>query len=278
MESALINGVKLCYQVTGHGFPLVWCHEFAGDYRSWDPQVKFFSRRYRVITYNARGYPPSDVPEEASAYSKEQSVGDLFGLLRHLEVQRAYVGGLSMGGNVALSFGLAHKGMAAALIVAAAGAAADLQGFNDVGAQLAYRLETEGMEAVARAYAEGPTRLQLLRKDPKGWEEFRCALATHSAAGSAHTFLSVILGRPTIYDQRERLEAMEVPTLVMVGDEDEHCLESCAFLKQHIPSSGLAVFPQSGHAINLEEPDLFNRAVLDFLTSVEAGHWARQRA
>ena len=97
MPEARINGVNLYYQVTGEGFPLVLCREFGGDYKSWDPQVKFFSRRYQVITYNARGWPPSQVPSDPSAYSQEQSVGDLYSLLNHLGIQRAFIGGLSIG-------------------------------------------------------------------------------------------------------------------------------------------------------------------------------------
>jgi pimeloyl-ACP methyl ester carboxylesterase len=83
------NGVRLYYEVTGEGLPLVWSHEFAGDFRSWDPQVKFFARRYRVITYNARGYPPSDVPPRPEDYSQEHAVEDLRRLLEHLGIQQA---------------------------------------------------------------------------------------------------------------------------------------------------------------------------------------------
>ena len=98
-------------------------------------------------------------------------------------------------------------------------------------------------------------------------------LAGHSAQGSALTFRGVQIRRPTIYQMEEQLHQLRIPTLVMIGDEVEPCLESAIFMKRHIPTAGLAVFPQSGHTINLEEPDLFNRTVLDFLTAVEAGRW-----
>ena len=194
MSEAFINGVNLYYEVTGRGFPLVWCNEYAGAHESWNPQVKYFSRRYQVITYNARGYPPSDVPDDLSAYSQEESVEDLHDLLRHLEIQQAYVGGLSMGGNIALNFGIAHPEMARALIVAATGSGTvDRDRFEQEGTEMANRLETEGMKAVAGEYAKGPTRAQFLRKDPKGWEEFNSGLAAHSAKGSAYTFRGLIL-------------------------------------------------------------------------------------
>ena len=111
MATFSANGVNLCHEETGEGFPLVWSHEFAGNYPSWDPQVRFFSRRYRVITYSARGYPPSDVPEDPDAYSQDLVVEDLYLLLRHLRIDEAYIGGLSMGGTVALNFAIAHPEM-----------------------------------------------------------------------------------------------------------------------------------------------------------------------
>ena len=112
MPTFSANGVNIYYEETGRGFPVVWCHEFAGNYDSWDPQVKFFSRRYRNIAYAARGYPPSDVPGGDEDYSQDQAVEDLYLLLRHLDIGQAYVGGLSMGGTTALNFGIAHPEMA----------------------------------------------------------------------------------------------------------------------------------------------------------------------
>ena len=276
MPRSLINGVNLYYEVHGEGFPLVWSHEFAGDYRSWEPQVRFFSRRYRVITYNARGYPPSDVPGEVDSYSQEHAVEDLRGLLDHLGIEQAHVGGLSMGGNVALNFGLAYPHMAKSLIVAGAGTgSADPETFRRRLDALAQRMETGGMEAMSD-YTRGPARVQLLRKDTKGWQEFADQFSQHSNIGSAMTFRGVQGRRPPIFDLESRLRALEVPTLIMVGDEDDPCVEPGVFMKRCIPSSGLVMFPQAGHAINLEDPDLFNRAVLDFLTAVESGKWAKR--
>jgi pimeloyl-ACP methyl ester carboxylesterase len=270
------NGVELFYEVTGEGFPLVWSHEFAGNYESWDHQVKFFSHRYQLITYAARGYPPSDVPEDPEAYSQDHAVEDLYQLLRHLDIQQAYVGGLSMGGSVAISFGIAHPQMCRALIVASAGAGSDdREGWRAEFEANADRLLNEGMAAFAHDYARGDTRVQFLRKDPKGWEEFHSGLASHSAVGSALTLRGVQMKRPTIYEMEDRLRQLQMPTLVMIGDEDYPCVEAAIFMKRRIPNAGLAVFPQSGHTINLEEPDLFNRTVLDFLTTVEAGRWGR---
>ena len=276
MPSFSADGVNIYYEVTGRGFPLVWCHEFAGNYESWEPQARYFSRRYQVITYSARGYPPSHVPEDPAAYSQDQAVEDLYRLLQHLGIEQAYIGGLSMGGTTALNFGIAHPEMAKALIVASAGAGADnAEEFRNFGEALIARLRNEGMEAVAKDYARGETRLQFLRKDPKGWEEFHRGLVSHSALGSWLTYQGVQLKRPSVYALKEKLRGLPMPVLVMIGDEDDPCVEPAVFMKRIIPGAGLAVFPQSGHTINLEEPDLFNRTVSDFLTTVEAGKWAK---
>ena len=276
MPKVSVNGANLYYEVHGDGFPLVWSHEFAGDYRSWQPQVRFFARRYRVVVYSARGYPPSDVPTDPEAYSQELAVEDLRALMDELSIRQAHVGGLSMGGNVALNFGLAHPGMARSLVVAGAGTGSeDPETFRRRCHELADRMETGGMAAMAD-YARGPARVQLLRKDPQGWQEFADQFAEHSGLGSALTFRGVQAERPPIYDLENRLRALEVPTLIMIGDEDEPCIEPGIFMKRCIPRSGLVVLPRSGHAINLEEPDLFNRALLDFLTAVEADKWGRR--
>ncbi|MCZ6534954.1 MAG: alpha/beta hydrolase [Chloroflexi bacterium] len=277
MPRVTINDVGIYYEVTGQGFPLVLCHEFAGDYQSWHTQVRYFSRRYQVITYNARGYPPSDVPTQLEAYSQEQAVEDLHGLLLHLRIDQAYVAGLSMGGSVALNFGFSHPEVAKALVVAGTGTgSANPEEFRREVAALADRFESEGMEVMAEEYARGRTRLPFLRKDPRGWEEFKTMLADHSPLGSALTFRGVQGKRPSVFDQQTQLRGLTVPTLILCGDEDEPCIDASVFMKRNIPSAGLMMLPQTGHTLNLEEPDLFNRAVMDFLTAVEEGTWAQR--
>src|SRR5436853_6703853 len=104
MPTARINSttgpIDLFYEETGQGFPIVWCHEFGGDYRSYEPQVRALARRYRVITWNYRGYPPSEVPKDPNAYSIEILVEDLRRLLQHLLISRAHIGGVSLGGGL----------------------------------------------------------------------------------------------------------------------------------------------------------------------------------
>jgi pimeloyl-ACP methyl ester carboxylesterase len=276
---APVNGVHLYYEVTGSGYPLLFAHEFAGDCRSWEPQVRHFARRYQVITYNARGYPPSDVPEDVNAYSQELAAKDIVGLLQHLHIAQAHLVGLSMGGYAVLHVGLSHPSVARSLVVAGCGygsVSSERERFQQDSGNIAARLQREGMPAVAEVYARGPTRVQFEDKDPRGWREFAEQLATHSAIGAALTLLGVQGHRPSVYALEAQMRQLRVPTLIVTGDEDEPCLEPGIFMKRAIPSAGLVVMPKSGHTINIEEPDAFNRIVSDFLTAVEAGKWGQR--
>ena len=271
------DGVDIYYEVAGEGYPLVLSHEFAGDITSWEPQVNYFSRRYQVITYCHRGYPPSGVPDDPDAYSQDIQVEDLYRLLNHLDIHQAHIGGLSMGGTLTLGFVMAHPEMCRSLVVASAGAGSDSGDRDKLVASweaLSKSMVAEGMERFADGYARGAERVQFLRKDPVGWEKFHAGLSGHSAQGSSLTFRGVQMKRPTIYQLQAKLQQIKVPTLVMIGDEDDPCVDPAVFMKRNIPSCGLAVFPHSGHTINLEEPDLYNRTVSDFLTAVEAGKWS----
>ncbi len=275
MPHAQVNGVTLYYEVTGDGPPIVFCHEFAGDYRSWQPQVAAFAGTCRCITYSQRGYPPSDVPEDIDAYTQELLVEDLRGLLDHLGLERAHIVGLSMGGNVALNFALTHPDRCLTTVVAGCGAGTiGREQFERDNDRVVAYLGTHGMAAFAEMYAEGAARVTFKRKDRAGWERFRQQLAEHSATGSALAMAGVIRRRPTIFALKARLNQLTVPTLLVVGDEDEPCIEPGIFMKREIGTSGLVILPQSGHTINLEEPELFNQAVRDFHAAVAAGHWA----
>ena len=277
MATARVNGISLYYEEAGQGVPLVFVHEFAGEAASWRLQMSFFARRYRTLAFNARGYPPSDVPDEVSAYSQQQAAEDIRGFLDALGIRRAHVCGLSMGGYSTLHFGLTHPDRALSLTVAGAGygSGAGRENFRKDSAVVAQRFE-ESIAGAAEFYSRGPTRVQFRDKDPIGWQEFHDRLAAGSGRGHALTLRGVQMTRPSVFDLGDRLAKLEVPTLVMTGDEDEPCLEPALFLKRMIPTAGLVVIPKAGHTINLEEPDAFNRALLDFLTAVDAGRWTRR--
>jgi pimeloyl-ACP methyl ester carboxylesterase len=270
------DGVRLYAETTGTGAPVLFIHEFAGDHRSWEPQVRFFSGGYRCITYAARGYPPSDVPDDGAAYSQERAVADAIAVLDGLGVDRAHVVGLSMGGFTALHLALRHPARIASTVVAGAGYGAQperQEAFRAECEAIAIAFETEGAERVATRYAVGPARVQFQNKNPRGWAEFAAALGEHSALGAALTMRGVQAARPSLYRLRDDLAGIHVPVLLVAGDEDEGCLETALMLKRTIGSSGLAILPRTGHTANLEEPEVFNRVVDRFLAAVERGAW-----
>ena len=270
------DGTRIYYEEAGDGIPVLFVHEFAGDHRSWEPQARSFSRRYRTIVYAARGYLPSDVPPAVAAYSQDLAVTDAVSVLDHLGVDRAHVVGLSMGGFTALHLGLRRPDRTRSIVMGATGYGAHpdaRESFRTEGEAIAAAFEAEGAAGIAPRYAEGPARVQFQNKDPRGWAEFARQLAEHSSQGSANTMRGVQRERPSLYDLHDDLTRMEIPTLLVVGDEDEGCLEANLMLKRTIPSAGLVVLPRTGHTSNLEEPELFNRLVLDFLATVDAGRW-----
>jgi pimeloyl-ACP methyl ester carboxylesterase len=275
MPTVNCNGVNLYYEEAGSGIPIVFVHEFAGDHRSWEAQVRFFSARYRAVTYSARGYPPSDVPDDPADYGQEHQVDDLKGLLDALSIDTAHLCGLSMGSYTTLLFGLRYPRRARSLTIAGSGygSSADRAEFQRVTHERAKILLEGGIAALAETYTLSPTRVQFQNKNPRAWEEFRRLFDGHSAKGSAYTLQKVQAGRPSILALGDQLRQMTLPALVMLGDEDDPGLEGSVFMKRHIPRCGLEVFPRCGHTLNLEEPGRFNRSLLDFITAVDAGHW-----
>ena len=270
------DGVRLHADTTGTGAPLLFIHEFAGDHRSWEPQVRYFGRGYRCVTYAARGYPPSDVPADPTAYSQQRAVDDAVAVLDGLGIDRVHVVGLSMGGFTALHLALRHPARVSSAVIAGAGYGAAperAEAFRAECAATAAAFEDEGARRVARRYAVGPARVQFQNKNPRGWAEFAAALAQHSALGSALTMRGVQAARPSLYALRDELAGVRAPVLLLVGDEDEGCLETALMLKRTIPSSGLAILPQTGHTANLEEHDLFNATEDRFLTAADRGAW-----
>jgi pimeloyl-ACP methyl ester carboxylesterase len=270
------DGVELYYEESGSGPPILFIHEFAGDHRSWEPQVRFFAGQYRCIVYDARGYPPSGVPTELASYSQDLAVSDALAVLDHLEVERAHVVGLSMGAFAALHLGLRHPSRSASLVVAGCGYGAHpdaRDAFRAESEAIARAFEEEGASGIAERYASGPARVQFMNKDRAGWERFTRMLAEHSTTGSTLTMLGVQRERPSLYDLVDDMRALTVPTLLIAGDEDTGCLASNLMLKETIPSAGLWVLPRTGHTTNLEEPYLFNRLLADFLSAADAGRW-----
>jgi pimeloyl-ACP methyl ester carboxylesterase len=270
------DGVKLYFEQTGTGHPVLFVHEFAGDCRSWEPQVRRLSRGRRCVAFNARGYPPSDVPEEGAMYSQERAREDVRAVLDHLEVPTADLVGHSMGAFAVLHFALQYPHRTRSLVLAGCGYGAEPNErteFQALARSVAATFRDEGIERAAHKYALSPGRGQFKAKDPRGWAEFASRLAEHSATGSALTMLNVQAKRPSLWDLADALAGLDTPALIVTGDEDAPCLAPGIFLKRTLPAAGLAVIPRAGHTINSEEPDAFNRLLEDFLSTVALGRW-----
>jgi pimeloyl-ACP methyl ester carboxylesterase len=270
------DNVRLFYESVGQGSPIVFVHEFGGNHWSWEPQVSSFSRRHRCITFSARGYSPSDIPEAVEKYSQARAADDIVEVMDAAGIADAHVVGLSMGAFACLHAALRHPARIRSAVVAGAGYGSEKEHqehFRRNSEQVAQAFEERGASHFAPIYGESASRVQFQEKDPRGWQLFVDRLARHSDRGAANTMRGVQMRRPSLYDLEADLAALQAPLLVVVGDEDDHSIQPGIFLKRTVPRAGLAMFPKSGHTLNLEEPELFNRLVAEFIARVEAGRW-----
>ncbi|MFO1082605.1 MAG: alpha/beta hydrolase [Reyranellaceae bacterium] len=270
------DGVKLHYEEAGSGTPILFVHEYSGDWRSWEPQMRFFARRHRCITYSFRGYPGSDVPEGDASYGQQHAVDDARHVLDQLGIARAHVVGLSQGAFATAHFGLQYPERALSLTLAGVGSGAGRDGherFKRDAQATAERIRRDGMAAYAASLISNPTRSRFKQKDPRGFAEFVKQLSEHPDRGAAATMANYQGKRPSLYEFEDGFRCLDRPVLIVCGDEDEPCLQPSLWLKQVLPNAGLAMFPKTGHTVNLEEPDAFNRELWNFLVLVEAGKW-----
>jgi pimeloyl-ACP methyl ester carboxylesterase len=270
------DGTKLFYETVGRGTPIVFAHEFGGNHWSWEPQLNFFARRHQCLTFAARGYSPSDIPTEVERYSQDRAADDIVEVMDAAGFERAHIVGLSMGAFACLHAALRHPDRVLSAVVAGIGYGSEKKHeayFRVNAQQVAASLQERGAERFAESYAVSASRVQFQEKDPRGWALFAERLARHSSLGAANTMRGVQMRRPSLYDLEKELSVLGAPLLVMCGDEDDHSLLPGLFLKRVVPRSGLSVLPKSGHTLNLEEPEMFNRLVGEFIAQVEAGRW-----
>lgn len=275
------DGISLYYEECGNGDAIIFVHEFGGNYKSWEPQLHFFSRQFRCFTFAARGYPPSDVPTSTDSYSQHRAAKDIASVMDAAGIEKAHIVGLSMGGFATLHFGLYFPERAITLTVAGVGYGAEpefAEEFKALSQEAARQFESIGSEALASVYGSGASRVQLKYKDSRRWAEFVSELAKHHPVGAANTMRGVQALRPSLYDMETKLRALNVPTLVITGDEDDHCIQPSVFLKKTIPACGLLILPKTGHTINLEEPEKFNEAIRDFIGMAQQALWWRRDA
>jgi pimeloyl-ACP methyl ester carboxylesterase len=272
------DGTRLYYEEAGGGSPVIFVHEYAGDHRSWEMQMRFFSRAYRCITYSQRGYPPSDVPSDGAKYSQDIARDDVVAVMDSLKVDKAHVVGHSMGAYTALHVGI-HAPARCISVVAAGcgwGSTPDVKKREEMkvlAAEIGKMFAEEGIASAAAKYADAPMRQAQKNKDPRGYAEFARMLSEHSAEGHAQTMFNLQLKRPTLWEMETALKKLSVPLLIIVGDEDEPCIDGSVFLKRTVPTAGLLMIPRTGHNVPTEEPAAFNAALADLFAAAEAGRW-----
>jgi pimeloyl-ACP methyl ester carboxylesterase len=268
----------LYYEEAGTGTPIVFVHEYAADYRTWEPQMRRFSRSHRCITYSQRGYLPSDVPTEPEKYSQDMFRDDVVAVMDALKIEKAHVVGHSMGASTALHVGIKYPERCISVVAAGCGYGSSTdpdvveqnrQASREVGKMFA----DEPIEVTAPRYANGATRQTHKYKDPRGFAEFTKMLGEHSALGHSLTMINLQAKRPTLHEMEAELKKFSVPLLIVVGDEDDWCVDASLYLRRTAPTSGLLVIPRSGHTITSEEPDKFNAALAELFAESEAGRW-----
>ena len=278
MALAPSNGARVYFDSAGTGQPIVFVHEFAGDYRTWDDQMRHFARGWKVVTMSARGYPNSDAPDDEALYGQSFFTADIVAVMDAAHIAKAHVVGLSMGAYAALDVAIKHPDRVLSVVAAGGGSGSPLAtraAFQAECRATAAQFDVTG-KIDAHAMGMGPTRIQLKNKDPIGWARFVAQLAEHPAHAAAKTLRTVQAQRSSLYEREAELKAIQCPVLLMVGDEDEPCLDVNLWMKRLMPVADLLVLPGTGHAVNLEEPGLFNQCVEQFLARVDGSRWRRR--
>ena len=275
MPVAKVNGISIYYESHGEGFPLVFAYGLGGNTTEWEPQIPVFSQRYRFIVWDPRGHGKSDAPGDVEQYTQEIFAQDLKGLLDHLGIQRAYVGGLSMGGGIATRFTILHPQQVAALLIidsASSSGRLTAQETRRMREEIIRLAETHGMQAVADYSMKNNPNISRTAAAGKEQEERILQMyLSLDPIGYAHSTRMIL---NTVFDS-VLLEGIETPTLVLAGDEDP-ALPACRYVHDKIHGSQLVVIPNAGHLSNLDQPEAFNQAVLGFLAKVDLAREAEK--
>jgi pimeloyl-ACP methyl ester carboxylesterase len=267
------DGVKLWFEATGSGPPVLFAHELGSDARQWRGQVEAFSGQFRCITPCARGYPPSEVPGEDDAYLWDRFAGDIGAVLDAAGADHAVLIGWSMGAYAALQYARRNPGRVRGLVLVGIGSGSPK--VDEAG----WRMQMRDMSAAwledprraARMLAESPNRQALSRLNPPAFDAWLADLEGHSPEGMARTCRNYQGRRPSLKDSEAEFRGLEVPTLIVCGAEDAPCVETSAWLKRILPKAHLWLEPGAGHCPNLEIPDKFNPRLGRFLAEVSRG-------
>lgn len=266
------DGTKLYYETQGSGPAIVFVHELAGTCHSFDLQVAALKGKFRCITFNARGYPPSDVPASVESYSQDIAAADIGAVLDAAGEKDAHVMGVSMGSAAALQFALAQPSRVRSAILCSIGSGSDAKP-DEYAANMeamAARVEKNGMDQIRQNFTSSPARLKLKEKSPAEYQKFLGEIEKFSVQGLANTMRGVQKRRPPLYAHKDKIAAMKIPTLVVLGGIDQGCEKPSHFLKEALPGARLEILPNTGHGVNIEEPERVNRMVEEFVAAIEA--------
>ncbi len=257
MSRARLNGIEIDYEISGSGWPVLLSHGYSATRRMWDGQHRALGDRYQVISWSMRGHGQTESPADPSQYSAGLTIADMRALLHHVGVERAVIGGLSLGGYASLDFYVAHPEMVRALVICDSGPgyrnAEARAAWNQRARERAAELEARGLDALS-----GRSR------------EMREAMGEHrSAQGLAHAARGMLAqeGSRVI----DALAGVRVPTLIIVGDQDQPFIAPCEYMAKKIPGARLEVIAGAGHSSNLDQPEAFNRVPRDFLDGLPVG-------
>jgi len=251
MARARLNDIEIDYEVTGSGPTLLLSHGYGSTRHMWDDQHHAFPG-WRVVSWDMRGHGQTDSPADPKAYSTSLTVADMRALLEHVGIERAVIAGLSLGGYVSLAFALAHPAMTRALVICDSGPgyrnAEARAGWNQRAFERAASLEAKGLDALARRSRETQ---QAVHRSAQG--------LAHAARGMLAQENSQVI---------DGLAGLRVPTLIIVGDQDQPFVAPSEYMAKKIPGARLAVIPGAGHSSNLDQPEIFNRVLGEFLAGL----------
>jgi pimeloyl-ACP methyl ester carboxylesterase len=271
-QAKAADGTSLYYESQGSGAAIIFVHELAGTCHSFDLQVAALKGSYRCITFNARGYPPSDVPESVDSYSQDIAASDIGAVLDAAAEKDAHVMGVSMGSAAALQFTIAQPNRVRSAILCSIGSGSDAKPDEYVANMegMAARVEKNGMDQIRQNFTSSPARLKLKEKSPAEYQKFLEDLERFSVQGLTNTMRGVQKRRPPLYAHKDQIAALRVPALVIYGGIDPGCEKPSHFLAETLPGARLEMLPNTGHGVNLEEPDRVNQLVAEFIGAVEA--------
>jgi pimeloyl-ACP methyl ester carboxylesterase len=264
MNSVEINGVTLAYRDTGSGLPILFIHGHPFNQSMWEPQVAALSSKYRLITYDIRGYGASEVPA-VDATSLETMAADINALLDHLHIDKAVIAGLSMGGQIAMAFAEQYPQRLAGLVLAATFPQADTPEAATTRRATADRFINEGSALPGGEMLPKLLAHASIKRDPALAVTVYTMIAHTPPAGAA----AALRGRAQRKDYTPTLQHISVPTIVFGGTEDVYTnVETITSMQKAIPNSRLEIFEGIGHMPNLEAPDRFNAALENFLAGL----------